>query len=318
MIFLPVSGLDATLDARIYGAEVQEVLGLPEREWALVLRPEPELRWYLPDWSLALDGADLGALERALVGAEEELLAMRLSPSSAVRMVRVESPFPSLRVRVRQVRDGTSWCELRVRNPPPATRCEQVTLDVPDLAAWLEVIAAVPGRVEAMFAELDRDPRAGARGEVRHWLHYVRAKPARRRAARVWSPIEPPRRRARAKPQAEALEPFRVDDAALVEAVLAAGPRRIAPTSPASAGPPPTPPKTRADLAGELGRATEDWTRPQLVRQFDASRAGLVEIGDTAAVMREHGYEPGSPVYDRKGPTNVTYVRRAHEPPVPS
>src|SRR5450756_433443 len=81
--------------------------------------------------------------------------------------------------------------------------------------------------------------------------------------------------------------------------------------APASSGTPDgAVPRSRADLAVELARTTQQWTLPQLLGKFDASRAGLVEIGLAAAVMREHGYEPGSPVYDEQGPTSVTYTRR--------
>jgi Uncharacterised protein family UPF0547 len=69
-------------------------------------------------------------------------------------------------------------------------------------------------------------------------------------------------------------------------------------------------PRSRADLAVELAQATEQWTLPRLLGKFDATRAGLGEIGDTEAVMREHGYEPASPTHDEQGRTNITYTRQ--------
>jgi Uncharacterised protein family UPF0547 len=73
-------------------------------------------------------------------------------------------------------------------------------------------------------------------------------------------------------------------------------------------------PRSRADLTVDLERTTQQWTIPRLLGKFDATRAGLVEIGQAAAVMREHGYEPGSPVYDEQGKTTVAYTRRAGQP----
>jgi hypothetical protein len=75
-------------------------------------------------------------------------------------------------------------------------------------------------------------------------------------------------------------------------------------------------PRSRADLAVELAQATQQWTLPRLLGKFDATGAGLGEIGDTEAVMREHGYEPGSPVHDEQGRTIITYSRTANHPTI--
>ena len=75
-------------------------------------------------------------------------------------------------------------------------------------------------------------------------------------------------------------------------------------------------PRSRVDLAVELAQATQQWTLSQLLGKFDATRAGLGEIGDTEAVMREHGYAPGSPVHDEQGRTIITYTRAANHPTI--
>ena len=75
----------------------------------------------------------------------------------------------------------------------------------------------------------------------------------------------------------------------------------------------------RAALTVELAGATHEWTEPVVVRQFEASRAGQIMIGDAAGVMRDHGYEPGPPIYDGQGAMNVTYTRRPNwRPEVPT
>jgi hypothetical protein len=86
------------------------------------------------------------------------------------------------------------------------------------------------------------------------------------------------------------------------------------PTATSTGTPDSSVPRSRADLAIELARTTQQWTIPRLLGKFDATRAGLVEIGHAAAVMREHGYEPGSPVYDEQGKTTVAYTRRTGQP----
>ena len=75
-------------------------------------------------------------------------------------------------------------------------------------------------------------------------------------------------------------------------------------------------PRSRVDLAVQLAQATQQWTLSQLLGTFDATRAGLGEIGDTEAVMREHGYEPGSPVHDEQGRTIITYSRATNHPTI--
>jgi uncharacterized RDD family membrane protein YckC len=94
----------------------------------------------------------------------------------------------------------------------------------------------------------------------------------------------------------------------------APGPTAVPPSAQPASAPSGTPdisvPRSRAELAVELARRTQQWTLPGLLAKFVASTAGLGEISDTEAVMREHGYEPGSPVYEGPGRTNVTYTRR--------
>lgn len=87
-------------------------------------------------------------------------------------------------------------------------------------------------------------------------------------------------------------------------------PQTTQPAATSSGTPDGSVPRSRADLAVELAQATQQWTLPRLLGKFDATRAGLGEIGDTEAVMREHGYEPGSSVHDEQGRTTVTYTRR--------
>jgi Uncharacterised protein family UPF0547 len=100
----------------------------------------------------------------------------------------------------------------------------------------------------------------------------------------------------------------------------APGPISVSPTAQPAATSSGTPdgsvPRSRADLAVELAQATQQWTLPRLLGKFDATRAGLGEIGDTEAVMREHGYEAGSPVHDEQGRTNITYSRAANHPTI--
>lgn len=239
MILLPVSGLDATLFARINGTDYQEVLGLPEREWGLELRSEdpfePGMRSPAQPvgaaWVASFDAEQIGALEGVMLAALELLLSIQLQGVETDRMFRVDTPFPTLRVRVRRFR-GTSWCELRVLHPPPSERWEPSILDARGLAEWLEVLSAIPGRVAAMFEELDRSPRAGVGGSVRSWDWYAEKKtrtdrsPKTARSTPDPTVATPPPRHVRVEPPPWAIAPSLSDDIdiALVEAVLAASP----------------------------------------------------------------------------------------------
>ena len=101
-----------------------------------------------------------------------------------------------------------------------------------------------------------------------------------------------------------------------IDSGLTSGAQNTLPAATSSGTPDGSVPRSRASLAVELAQATQQWTLPQLLGRFDANRAGLGEIAATEAVMREHGYEPGSPVVDEQGRTNVAYTRAADRPTI--